>query len=610
MYFVLEGTCQAFLSQRHLAIERELRQYGPGSYFGEIALVSGSRRAASVRALSPVTALVLLRRDLMELMRGSTDMALAFCEGLAGYVTELLRDAGLRYVVLDEFPNIAACQALIPARVSRHCRAIAIEKVGDQVKVAIVDPADQRSRDFLKSVLRSYRVEFVAVGERDFEQHAKKYLSAAADDTAPALDDEIEVSAVSPAGEEPMGQSEIGALLQSVFAQALRLGASDVHMEPAAPAGRVRIRVDGSMLGLDDQIPMPLFPQLVSRLKILGGMDITERRLPQDGRFALVAGGRPIEVRASVLPCQGGEKVVLRLLQSNPTFSDLASLVVSNPLTEIFREMFLAPSGLVLVCGPTGSGKTTTLYAGLHEIWRASPTVNIITIEDPIEYQVPFATQVPLNRPAGFDFPQVLRTALRQDPDILLVGEIRDAESAATALEAATTGHLVLSSLHTDFALETLGRLRHLCDKSYLIAAGLRGVINQVLLPRVCRECAVDVSSDDASLAKLRRRGVMPPEGGPTPKRGRGCAACRFKGDIGRVAVFEALCIDETIRGLIEIDRPIEEVRANLHSGNFVSRADYARMLLSDGIVAPEKAAELFPATSFSADFALAAGRT
>jgi MSHA biogenesis protein MshE len=602
MFLVLEGACQAYLGEEGLGFERELRRYGPNGYFGEVALISGGRRAASVRALTESRVLAVHLDHLADLLRESGDLALTILQGLASYVLEANQGSSLSFVNLDSFPDIASVHSLIPANISLHCRALAVEKERDRVKVALVDPSDQASRHFLQNVLRALRVEFVATSQRDFERYSRRYLQAGQGENADsATEEKLEILYLTSEGaEQAASQQEIGPVLGDIFAQALRLRASDLHLEPASPAARVRVRVDGSMLTLDTTVPMRQFVQVVSRIKVMAGMDITVKRLPQDGRFPIQASGRPLEIRASILPCQGGEKVVLRLLDPEQQFTDFDSLVVSRPLAHLFRDMFLAPSGLVLVCGPTGSGKTTTLYVGLNEIWRASPTFNILTVEDPVEYQVPFATQVPVNRSVGLDFAHILRTVLRQDPDILLVGEIRDPESALIALEAATTGHLVLSSLHTDTALETIGRLANLNCKSTLIAAALRGIISQVLVPKVCPRCTIEVPADDPQIAALRTRGIWPDQATRLPRRGGGCSACRFKGEIGRIALFDVLCVDEPLRNLIEQDMPVETLRGALKPHNFVSRAQYARHALSEGVVSPERVVEIFPNTSFA----------
>jgi type II secretory ATPase GspE/PulE/Tfp pilus assembly ATPase PilB-like protein len=254
----------------------------------------------------------------------------------------------------------------------------------------------------------------------------------------------------------------------------------------------------------------------------------------------------------------------------------------------------------MLVCGPTGSGKTTTLYAGLNELWKESQAINIITVEDPVEYHLEQATQIGVNRAVGLDFPHILRSVLRQDPDVILFGEIRDAESAEIALEAATTGHLVLSSLHTDFALEAIVRLRNLQAKSYLLASALRSVISQKLVARVCKNCAKPVPADDRHIARLHDLGILEPEKPVGLSRGSGCDLCRSLGEIGRVAAIEVLSITDQLRNLIEKSSSWDEMNAALDGHSFISMQRYSRFLLEEGIVAPERIAEIFPSKRFS----------
>jgi type II secretory ATPase GspE/PulE/Tfp pilus assembly ATPase PilB-like protein len=373
------------------------------------------------------------------------------------------------------------------------------------------------------------------------------------------------------------------------------LGASDIHFEPGVPVGRVRLRLDGKMMPLPEPVPARVFNQALSRLKVMSELDITEKRLPQDGRFPLRVGDRQIDVRVAVTPCQGGEKAVLRVLDAAQNRWDLENLILSRPVALLVKELFLSHSGLVLVCGPTGAGKTTTLYAGLEALWNDSHAVNIVTAEDPVEYQLGYATQIGVNRAIGLDFARVLRTILRQDPDVILVGEVRDEESAAIALEAATTGHLVLSSLHTDSALEAVTRLRNLQVKPYLLAAGLRGVVSEKLVPRVCKNCVAEVPADDHQVARLREAGILPADWSKPLSRGRGCDVCRSEGEVGRVGVFEVLDVNDRLREAIEANAQSTEMREALTSPFFVPMARYARYLLEEGVVSPERIREIFP---------------
>ena len=267
----------------------------------------------------------------------------------------------------------------------------------------------------------------------------------------------------------------------------------------------------------------------------MADLDITNIRRPQDGRTNVQAGDRRVELRVSITPCQGGEKAVLRLMAPSPRLEDLGNLILSRPVAMFVQEIFQNPSGLVLVTGPTGAGKTTTLYAALNMIASRNPALNFVTIEEPVEYNLQFATQIPVNRELGLDFARLLRTVLRQDPDVILVGEIRDVESAAVAAEAAITGHLVLSSLHTYSALETLVRLRNLGVKPYVLANALKGVISQKLVPRLCPGCTMPVSPDDPVVERLQELDILPEGWSGELLQGVDRDGCPPGGEAGRV---------------------------------------------------------------------------
>ena len=324
-------------------------------------------------------------------------------------------------------------------------------------------------------------------------------------------------------------------------------------------------------------------------------LDITSIRRPQDGRFLVRANDQRIEFRVSVTPCHGGEKVVLRVVAPNPDFLDLANLILSGPVAAFAKEMFQSPSGLVLVTGPTGAGKTTTLYAALSAIEGRDHTLNIVTIEDPVEHNLDFATQIQVNRELGLDFPNILRTILRQDPDVILVGEIRDAESAALALEAAMTGHLVLSSLHTYDALETLVRLQDLEVKPYLLASALKGVISQQLLPRLCPGCTEPIPSDAAVVARLKTLGVLEADWSGVLYRGKDCEGFPPGGESGRVGVYETMFVTEQLRDLIDRAAPRSELEKALDQQYFFSFPRYCRFLLKEGLAAPERVERILP---------------
>ena len=430
---------------------------------------------------------------------------------------------------------------------------------------------------------------------KEFDRQSRALLES---DSADIGTDEMfeEFRSVSPSGDSTaIGGPDDLNLMARVFANAIRSGASDIHIEPNDESGQVRLRLDGRMFCIEDQIESQQMKQLIAKLKVMADLDITNYRRPQDGRFMVRADDRRIEFRLSILPCQGGEKAVMRLIAPDMYLGRLDNLILPQPVTRFALDLFESPNGLVLVTGPTGAGKTTTLYAGLNAIWKQDQSTNVVTIEDPIEYNLNFATQTQVNREIGLDFEQILRSVLRQDPDTILIGEIRDVESAAIAVEAASTGHLVLSSLHTHTALETLVRLRDLQVKPYLLADTLRGVISQRLLPRLAPGCVQQVPDDDPVIGRLKELDVLPKDFSGKLSRGVDTPNGPPGGESGRVGAFEVLSIDGRLRDLIDRSRPFAEIADSLDNHCHASYRQYCRYLLTEQLVAPERVERLFP---------------
>jgi type IV pilus assembly protein PilB len=371
-----------------------------------------------------------------------------------------------------------------------------------------------------------------------------------------------------------------------VVSQAVRAQASDVHLDPEADAVRIRFRVDG-LLHEEQRLPRALFGRLLSRIKILSDLDITEHRLPQDGRIRMEVDGHPVDLRVAILPVMRGEKVVLRVLDARHQLAGLSTLRLSAENAARIHRALDRPGGLMLAVGPTGSGKTTTLYAVLQQV--ASETVNTVTIEDPVEYEIAGLSQVAVNVATGLTFATGLRAILRQDPDVVMVGEIRDEETAEIATRAALTGHFVLSTLHTLGALETVDRLKEMGVPPYLLAAALRLVVSQRLVRRVCSVCAESVALSaveqawaervyTAEVASAGRLGdnIAWPFPSHEPVRtafGRGCAACRGLGLKGRLALHEVVYWDEALRTAVVAGEPEAALRQRAREAGSTSLA-------------------------------------
>jgi general secretion pathway protein E len=338
-------------------------------------------------------------------------------------------------------------------------------------------------------------------------------------------------------------------LLNALLGRALRQGASDLHLEPQGGAARVRYRIDG-VLHEVDTIPANMVLPIITRLKILAGMDIGERRRPQDGKIEFRVSGEDVDIRASVLPVADGESAVLRFLRKSALVYDMKQLGLSSDIETLVTEDLAVTSGVILLTGPTGSGKTTTLYTFLSRLNR--PTVKIITLEDPIEYQLPGINQVQVQPAIGFDFAAGLRSVVRQDPDIIMVGEIRDRETASVAMQSALTGHLVFSTVHTNDTPSAYTRLLDLGVEEFLLNAALRSVIGQRLARKLCQHCAVPHPEADQIFQSFNLRGLADRLGIATPRilEAVGCENCGNTGYKGRVAVAEYLRCDEHIRAM------------------------------------------------------------
>jgi len=358
-------------------------------------------------------------------------------------------------------------------------------------------------------------------------------------------------------------ESPIIRLVNHLIFSAVKEKASDIHVEPGDQSLRVRYRVDGRLF---ERLrpPFQMLPAVVSRIKIMAGMDISERRQPQDGAISVVAEKRQVDLRVSTMPGKFGEKVVIRIIDKSSALTSVETLGFSARMLERFRNLTAQPNGIVLVTGPTGSGKSTTLYAALNEL--ASESVNISTVEDPVEYPLVGVNQFQTNDKAGFTFASALRSLLRQDPDIIMVGEVRDQDTARIATQAALTGHLVFSTLHTNDAPSAISRLFNIGVEPYLVAAAIRGVLAQRLVRKVCASCKEPVKPD-AKLDRTLKR--LAEDGHPidTVYHGVGCGKCRDTGYAGRLGIYELFVPDDEVLDAISRGASLQELRRLAHAG-------------------------------------------
>ena len=427
--------------------------------------------------------------------------------------------------------------------------------------IAVSEPSNLFLIDEIRG-LTNLQVQIVAASAKDI----RRMIATLPNSKVFVIDDIIEDSenadvmlieeAIEDIGdvEEIAGQSPIIRLVNYVIFNAVKEGASDIHIEPAERCMRVRYRIDGR-LHKALEVPQHLLSAVTSRIKIMGGMDISERRLPQDGRVHVMLEGRKIDLRVSTFPATHGEKTVIRVLDTRAVSLNLEALGFAEDILEGFHRNIHAPNGIILVTGPTGSGKSTTLYAALNAI--SSMENNVCTVEDPIEYHLPLINQFQVQTKIGMTFSKALRTLLRQDPDIIMVGEIRDEETARTAIQAALTGHLVFSTLHTNDACSAITRLINMGVEPYLIGAALNMVLAQRLVRRICSKCRAKYEPARTIRKALERMGHDFPEF----YKGMGCKACRNTGYKGRLGVHELLVISDEMRDAIVADPTIGNLR-------------------------------------------------
>ncbi|MGB5491656.1 MAG: GspE/PulE family protein [Woeseiaceae bacterium] len=434
---------------------------------------------------------------------------------------------------------------ILPEVQARRLRALVLKQDQGGILVGMADPTDIFAHDELARLLgKTVKIALVNETELlrtiDITYRRTDEINALAAEVKEELgDSRIDIDQLT--AEEDSAEAPIIKLLQSMFRDAVQVSASDIHIEPDEFVLRIRQRVDGILQEhvIDGR---GVAGALVTRLKLMSGLDISEKRLPQDGRFSVRVNETTLDIRVSTLPVQFGEAVVLRLLDHSANLLSLEKLGMPAKLLERFYRMIERPSGMVLVTGPTGSGKTTTLYSALNYVNK--PSTKIITVEDPVEYRLARINQVQIHTRIGLDFGRVLRTALRQDPDIILVGEMRDRETVDIGLRAAMTGHLVFSTLHTVSAVATANRLLDMGAAGYLIGAALQGIVAQRLVRRVCESCAEPAELSVGQSAWLKTMLGSKQLGDAKFVHGRGCNYCQLTGYRGRIGVYELLEMD------------------------------------------------------------------
>ena len=482
-----------------------------------------------------------------------------------GYITEqnlieaLEFQLGIPHVVLAKRDIPPEVLAAVPENVAKKYKVFPVEKKGNRLVLGMVDPTDVLALDNLRLLL-NMEIQPVIVTEEDLERALSKYYGL--EDTVAEVFKDLDIEfeedkqEEEPADVEQMiEEAPIVRLVNLILTQAIKERASDVHLEPNEKELVVRYRVDGVLRRVTAS-PKNTQAAIISRVKIISGMNIAEKRLPQDGRIQLRVEGIPVDLRVSCIPTVHGEKVVMRILFKSSVLTRMERLGFLPEALEKFRRIYRQPHGIILVTGPTGSGKSTTLSAVLNEL--NTPDVNIMTVEDPVEYQISGVNQVQVNLKAGLTFASALRSFLRQDPDIIMVGEIRDNETARIATQAALTGHLVLSTLHTNDAPSSITRLVDMGIEPFLVASTVIGVVAQRLVRGICDGCKnpYRLEPSDPHYQNVRENLPDYPEEKLLFYRGKGCRQCNGTGYARRMAVHEILLLNQKLRAMISKDVP------------------------------------------------------
>ncbi len=608
MFVINAGAVEVRKKDPNTGIDFLLSELKAGACFGEMALLTGKPRTASVVTTEPTMCGVLEKSAFERLVLSNPKIGLALSRVLAERLEDAIQTTGIEYINLARMQFDARVVNLLPQPLIFQHKVIPVAYANNRLSLAMVNPNNLVALDDVRRIIKGVIIEPVATSEEDFRRfmsvtfpellkkeeerkaQAKDQPEVKLADTPEAVLESLQSDALASLEVDETQQAKesvtdlsksaedapIVRLANNLLALAIKKGASDIHLEPQEKDVSVRFRIDGALQQVQ-VLPKKIQMGLISRFKILSKLDIAEKRLPQDGRISVRLDDRAIDFRVSTIPSKWGEKICMRILDKSNTLLGLDKLILHEEVLGLVREMISQPYGIIYVTGPTGSGKTTTLYSGLAEL--NDPDVNISTAEDPIEYDLPRINQVQAHKDIGLDFARILRAFLRQDPDIILVGETRDKETAHIAVEAALTGHLVFTTLHTNDAAGAFTRLGEMGVEPFLMSSSTIGIIAQRLTRRLCQSCKEAYQPDDLSLKYM---GLVP-EPGLTFYKQKGCEKCSFTGYKGRVGVYEVLRMNSELRRLVAQGGKSEEIAEAANRNGMKTLKDYSVWLLRNG---------------------------
>jgi type IV pilus assembly protein PilB len=621
MYVIKSGLVEVRKKDPATGIDFLVAQLAEGSAVGEMSLLTGKPRSATVTTVQPTVVFTLTRADFRNLLTQHPEISLGLARILAERLEDATKQVGIEYVNLFKGKFDPRIVGLLPQSLCTLHKVIPIGYVNNSVTLAMVNPSNLVAFDDVRRYIKGAIIEPQVCTEEDFkkfmdtvypdlmgiapekkEADKKKEEARSRRERRPTSEflgeslEELQNEILS--GLEVQQEEEektdttdlatasedapIVRLANNILALAIKKGASDIHIEPHENGVILRLRIDG-VLYVETKLSKKIQLPLASRFKILSRLDIAERRLPQDGRISIKLEDRAIDFRVSTVPAKFGEKIVMRILDKSGSLLPLDKIIVHTPTCEMLRWMINQPYGIIYITGPTGCGKTTTLYSSLNEI--NSPEVNISTAEDPIEYDLAGLCQVQTHKDIGLDFARILRAFLRQDPDIILVGETRDQETAKISVEAALTGHLVFTTLHTNDAPSTFTRLEEMGIEPFLMANSTIGIMAQRLARRLCQNCKVPTEIDETTLSFFG----YTRENAPTFYRGEGCEKCNHSGKKGRVGIYELLAMNDELKQAVAQGAKVDELRGLAIANGMKTLKDYAMYLMAEGLTSVDE---------------------
>ena len=634
MFFVNSGKVEVRKKDPHTGIDFLLSELTAGACFGEMALLTGKPRVASVVAVETTSCSVLDQSAFDEVLLTSSKVGLAMSRVLAERLDEASQQTGLEHINLATLQFDPRVIKLLPPSMMETHRVLPVAFSNNRLTLAMANPQNIVALDEVRQVIKGVIIEPVVMSDDDFnrfmttlypdlirkeEENQSRELASAASlaPPAPAAEGEaavaqsestesileslqteafkfleLEETAPSPESVEDLSKSAEGAsiirMANNILALAIKKSATDIHIEPQEKALAVRFRIDGALETVQ-VLPKEVQMGLITRFKIISKLDLSEKRLPQDGRISVRMEERPIDFRVSTLPSRWGEKICMHIQDKSTSLLSLDELILHPEVLEQVREIISEPSGVLYVTGPTDSGKTTTLYSTLAEL--NDPDVNISTAEDPIEFDLPRVNQVQAQKDIGLDFPRILRAFLHQDPDIIMVGETRDKETAHIAVEAALTGHLLLTTLRTPDAASTFTRLGEMGIGPFLMSQSTLGVIAQRLTRRLCQDCKEGYQPDDIS----RKHLGLDPSQPMTFYRHHGCDHCSGTGYRGRVGVYEVLRMNHELRRMVATGGSSEAISALAVKNGMKTLKEYGVWLLQNGWTTLDEVLQVVP---------------